>query len=79
MKMEEYYIVVRKMKKYGGNSRRQGLRITMCSRIGRQAASVPEDKSEKLLLGHIRTTQPHRGQSLRSFRVVGHREHDNVI
>jgi len=37
--------------------------ITMCSRIGGQAASVPEDKSRKRLPGHIRTTQPHRGWS----------------
>ena len=29
--------------------------------------------------GHICTTQPHRGQSLRSFRVVRRREHGNVI
>jgi hypothetical protein len=29
--------------------------------------------------GHTRTTQPHRGQSLRSFRVVGRREFNNVI
>jgi hypothetical protein len=29
--------------------------------------------------GHTRTTQPHRGQSLRSFRVVGRREYQNVI
>jgi len=28
----------------------------MCSRIGGQAASVPEEKSEKWLPGHIRTT-----------------------
>ncbi|GIO40778.1 hypothetical protein [Paenibacillus apis] len=30
----------------------------MCSRIGGQAASVPDEKSEKQLPGHIRTTQP---------------------
>ena len=51
----------------------------MCSRIGGQAASVPEDKSRKLLPGHIRTTQPHRGRSLRDLKVVGRREHGNVI
>lgn len=31
-------------------------RITMCTRICRQVASVTEDKPEKLLPGHIRTT-----------------------
>ncbi len=53
--------------------------ITMCSRIGGQAASVPEDKSEEAIAGthlhHLTASRP----DLKVLKVVRRREHGNVI
>jgi predicted transcriptional regulator YdeE len=51
------------------------VRTGVRSGIDEEIGSSREENSA----GHIRTTQPRRGQSLRSFRVVGRREYNNVI
>lgn len=54
-------------------------RITMCSHIGGQAASVPEAKVKEVIAG----THPHRltaqAQPPYGLKSVGRREHRNVI
>lgn len=45
-----------KVSNTGRSSRSVVSHVTMCSRIGRQAASVSEDKSEERMPEHVHTT-----------------------